>query len=159
MALPGRVVKSNVRDYVDLNLQVQPNGIDLTVRRIFKFKGYGSVGLTSKQLPEYEEVAWGEGGEVTLSPGAYLIEFNEVVSVPRNQVAMVFPRSTLLRMGCDLRGALWDSGYEGRSRSLLVVYNELKIKRNARIGQLVFFKVEGEVDKTYSGDYQYEGIE
>lgn len=157
MALPGDKVKSNVRGYVDFNLQLQPNGLDLTVKRIFKFKGLGSISLSSKELPEYEEVEW-EGEEITLKPGAYLIEFNEIVKVPVDQVGMVFPRSSLLRMGCDLRGALWDSGYEGRSKSLLVVYNTLKIKRNARIGQLVFFKVLGEVEKPYSGEYQYEDL-
>ena len=54
--------------------------------------------------------------------------------------------------------ALWDSGYSGRSGSLLTVHHPkgLHIKKNARIVQLVFFGLDAPAEKTYSGQYQDE---
>jgi dUTP pyrophosphatase len=63
-------------------------------------------------------------------------------------------------MGATMETALWDPGYRGRSQSLLVVYNSqgLRLKRNARLMQLVFIRLEREADKAYSGIYQGENI-
>jgi dUTP pyrophosphatase len=43
---------------------------------------------------------------------------------------------------------------------LLVVLNEngIRLKKNARIAQMVFFKLSSVASKTYSGIYQREGI-
>jgi dUTP pyrophosphatase len=43
---------------------------------------------------------------------------------------------------------------------LLVVYNlqGLKLKKNARLMQLVFLRLENEAEKLYSGKYQGENI-
>ena len=55
--------------------------------------------------------------------------------------------------------AVWDSGYEGKSSALLVIYNtEFEIKQNARIFQLVFFKLDKTVKKGYEGIFHKEGI-
>jgi len=55
--------------------------------------------------------------------------------------------------------AVWDAGYEGRSQSLLVVYNPrgFRVQRNARITQLVFMELTGDSDG-YNGAYQGENI-
>ncbi|MEW6329384.1 MAG: deoxyuridine 5'-triphosphate nucleotidohydrolase, partial [Candidatus Micrarchaeota archaeon] len=55
---------------------------------------------------------------------------------------------------------VWDPGYEGRSESLLVVENArgIKLKRNARLVQLVFVKLAGEAREVYSGKYKNENI-
>jgi dUTP pyrophosphatase len=43
---------------------------------------------------------------------------------------------------------------------LLAVLNEngIRLKKNARIAQIVFFKLSSPANKTYSGIYQNEGI-
>lgn len=94
-----------------------------------------------------------------LDRGAYLAVFNEKVNIPKNIVAIAEPRSSLLRSGATTHTAVWDPGYSGRSRCLLAVFNPLGLVlyRNARILQLVFFKVLGEVGEGYSGRYQGEG--
>jgi dUTP pyrophosphatase len=53
--------------------------------------------------------------------------------------------------------AVWDPGYEGRGRALLIVYNEhgIVLERNARVVQLVFFKVAG-TGPGYAGAYKGE---
>jgi dUTP pyrophosphatase len=74
--------------------------------------------------------------------------------------ALARPRSTLLRCGASLETALWDPGYRGRSQSLLVVHNQsgLRLKRNARLMQLVFMRLDRAAEKAYAGIYQGENI-
>jgi len=158
MAIPGSEALKNVDEMIDSKIQVQPNGVDLTIRKVYRLKGVGVLKFRGKELPKYEELSWKSGDTLKLDVGAYVIEYNEIIKVPKDCIAMVFPRSTLLRMGCDLRGALWDSGYVGRSHSLLLVYNPIILHKNARIAQLVFFKVLGTIEKEYAGNYQYENI-
>ena len=66
--------------------------------------------------------------------------------------------TSILRCGADLNCALWDPGYEGRSEALLVVYNEhgITLKRNAKIGQLVFIRLSEEAKSLYEGQYKGE---
>jgi dUTP pyrophosphatase len=99
-------------------------------------------------------------GWIDLAAGSYLVTFNEIVSIPRDVAALARARSTLLRCGATLETALWDPGYRGRSQSLLVVYNPrgLRLKKNARLMQLVFMRLEKEAEKVYSGKYQGENI-
>ena len=75
-----------------------------------------------------------------------------------NLAAIAKPRSSLIRCGATLETAVWDAGYRGRSESMLVVYNTagFKLKRNARIMQLLFYTLGEEVEKGYSGVYLNE---
>ena len=79
--------------------------------------------------------------------------------MPMDIAAIARTRSTLLRNGAEVGTAVWDPGYEGRSSSMLTVYNPkgLRLKKGARVAQLIFFHT-GEVDKGYNGVYQKERI-
>ena len=96
---------------------------------------------------------------IELIPGAYVITYNEIVHLPRNVMALSAPRSSLLRCGVAVHNAVWDAGYSGRAQSLLVVYNQsgFRLQRNARVVQLVFFRLTQETDG-YQGVYQRENI-
>ncbi len=98
-------------------------------------------------------------GFIHLAPGIYSVTFNEVVHLPENIMALATPRSSLLRCGVTVNTAVWDAGYSGRSQSLLVVYNPqgFKLQRNARIIQLVFFRLQNQAEG-YKGTYQNENI-
>ena len=89
-----------------------------------------------------------------------MLIYNEVVRMPLDVVAIARSRSTLLRNGASMETAVWDPGYHGRSSSMLVVHNPygIRLKKNARVAQLIFFKTE-EVEKGYAGVYQKERIE
>jgi dUTP pyrophosphatase len=54
--------------------------------------------------------------------------------------------------------APWDSGYSGRSGSLLLVSNPagIRLKKDARVLQVVFFELDAPAEKTYAGRYQNE---
>ena len=74
-------------------------------------------------------------------------------------MALATPRSSLLRCGVTVNTAVWDTGYSGRSQSLLVVYNPrgIRLEKNARIVQLVFFTLDRETEG-YRGAYQGENL-
>jgi len=96
-----------------------------------------------------------------LKRGTYLIVFNEIVKMSNDLIGFLRPRSSLIRSGASIFSSLWDPGYCGKSSSLLVVFNKngLKLKKNARVAQMVFVKLSKATKKIYSGIYQKERIE
>jgi len=148
---------------VDLEAQLQPNGIDLTVREVSSFSSRGNLTDTNegRELSGTSPVVFDGHGGADLVPGAYLVTFNEVVSLPADVMALGRPRSSLNRCGVSMHSAVWDAGYSGRSQSMLVVYNPhgFRLHKNARVMQLVFFHTTRAVDEGYSGKYQNENIQ
>ena len=160
--LTGSEARGLVESMIDPETQTQMCGVELTLQKIERFLTAGAVAFDNKErkLPETELVNFDEMGWIELTAGSYLVTFNEIVNIPKDVTAMARARSTLLRCGATLETALWDPGYRGRSQSLLVVYNlqGLKLKKNARLMQLVFLRLENEAEKLYSGKYQGENI-
>ncbi|MCL2150403.1 MAG: deoxyuridine 5'-triphosphate nucleotidohydrolase [Dehalococcoidia bacterium] len=148
-----------VEGYLNLELQMQNNGFDITLRTAATFTSPGQLALDNNErtLPHLLELEFGEDELLTLPPGQYRIVYNEIVHLPKDVIAFGFPRSSLLRCGADMRTAVWDAGYSGRSESLLVVHNPhgLRLKRQARLLQLVFLQL-GEESDGYHGAYQNE---
>ncbi len=148
-----------VSGYIDLKTQIQPNGFDLTVRDIALFDGSGQLDFdnTNRSIPFVKSIPESPDGWITLKPGAYLVTTNEYIKLPNNIIAIAYPRTSLLRMGAYTLHGVWDAGFEGRSQFLLVVTNPsgIKIKKNARIAQMVFIKLNGDVEKAYDGIYKH----
>jgi len=141
--------------------QVQPNGVDLSLKEVASFSSSGSLGIGNQDrvLAQTFPLAFDSSGSVSLGPGCYLVTYNEVVNLPRNMMALAVPRSSLLRCGVSIHTAVWDAGYSGRSQSLLVVYNPhgFRLCKGARIVQMVFFLSRG-VAQGYQGVFQHEGL-
>ena len=160
--LTGSQAQGLVESMIDPETQTQMCGMELTVQRIERFTSSGAVAFenSERRLPETESLQFDQSGWIDLPAGAYLVTFNEIVSIPGDVAALARARSTLLRCGASLQTALWDPGYRGRSQSLLVVHNPagLRLKRNARLMQLVFMRLEKEAEKVYEGRYQGENI-
>ncbi len=150
---------SLITGWVDLDRQLQPAGFDLTLMEVRRFRGRGRVDFSNERraLPDTEPLPFDRDGSIELPPGAYQVVFNEVVSLPLDVAALARPRSSLLRCGATVETALWDPGYRGRSRALLIVFNDkgVVLEKNARIVQLVFIRVLG-ASVGYSGAYQGE---
>ena len=146
---------------VDLEQQVQPNGIDLTLREVALLQSPGSITVTDsqRQVSDLAPLVFDGLGFIDLMPGAYVITYNEIVHLPKNVMALATPRSSLLRCGVTVNTAVWDAGYSGRSQSLMVVYNPhgFRLQRNARIVQLVFYRLTQKTEG-YRGAYQGENI-
>ena len=171
--LPGSVLsKSQIRALlknkppliermIDANTQLQPNGVDLTVKTVEKIAGDGSIDFSNEDRKISTTVKQDFDDDwLFLAPGPYKIIFNEIVHLPKDIMAIGAPRTSLIRCGVTVETGIWDAGYEGRSESLLVVFNEagVRIKKNARVLQLVFIRLSKKIaaGEAYGGIYQSE---
>ena len=160
------VITQGIEDFVTpfTPEHLTPQGIDLCVQDILRMRGRGALYPDDKILPTYRSIPrytlkhkedWVEGW--ILNPGMYLVEFAEEVSIPKDAMATMHPRSSLLRMGATLNTAVWDAGYTGVSKTTLTVSNPdgIIIQKGSRIGHMMFFKLDRAVEG-YSGQYQGE---
>lgn len=138
--------------------QIQPAGVDLTVDKIWKIDGAGELDFSNarRSIPSRIELEFSESKPIHLTSGPYIVKYGQKISIPDDSIGIVLPRSSLMRMGATLVSALWDPGYSGVGKGLLIVANPhgIKIHFNARIGQITFIK--GKSSGTYSGVYQNE---
>lgn len=140
--------------------QLQPCGIDMTVHEVHELTDAGEIDYdnSKRRISKSAPLAFDGEGKLHLAQGCYKIIYNEYVEVPLDACAFGFPRSSLLRCGADVRCAVWDPGYHGRSESLLVVNSPhgITLHRNAKVMQLVFVRLEGSAHKGYDGKYKGE---
>ena len=151
-----------IEGLIDEGTQVQPNGVDLTLQSVASYAGVGAADFSNAKrvAAATESLQFDDEGGLHLEPGAYLVQFNEVVHLPLDLAALGRTRSSLLRSGVALHTAVWDAGYSGRSQSLLTVYNPsgFDVYRDARIMQLVFFALEQPAAEGYRGVYLNENV-
>ena len=147
-------------DYVNLDEQLQPNGVDLTLGSIAKPITSGRIGIDNSQrvLSELQELNFDESGYLNLPQGVYIARLNETVALPENLMAIAKPRSSLLRNGVAVNNAVWDAGYIGKSQVQIVVHppEGFVVSQNARIIQMVFMTLDESAEFLYSGQYQGE---
>lgn len=152
-----------VENLINPELQIQPAGIELTLNSVERIMDAGIIDLTNqlRRISKTEPIPFDDDGKIFLEMGAYKIRYNEIIKVPRNVIAIGYPRSSLIRCGATIYTAIWDPGYIGRSESLLYVFNRngIYLYKNARILQLIFIKLSGEPHKTYDGIYQKENVD
>lgn len=139
------------------NNQLQPNGIDLRIRKAIKLPIHKPLKLfKDKTIP----VDWyvpegsyhGEGETVIFDRGMpYLVETFEYVKIPRGVVAYIYGRSTLNRNGVFARSSLYDSGFEDYAGFSVFPFVPVEIEIGVRLAQIVFF--EGKESRTYKGQY------
>lgn len=152
-----------ISNYIDLETQLTPQGFDLTVDEIHKYQNKGSLDFSNsereisdtKKIEIEKRNSVDEYGWWKLEQGVYKIVMNEKVDIPNDLAALAFPRSSLLRMGCTIDNAVWDSGFTGTGSFMLTVQNPegVEIKENARVNQLVFYPIN-ETEEGYQGKYQ-----
>ncbi|HIG97532.1 MAG TPA: deoxyuridine 5'-triphosphate nucleotidohydrolase [Candidatus Aenigmarchaeota archaeon] len=147
-----------VKDMIDAQVQIQQAGVDLTVANVFTLEGDGVLDFSNekRKIPKYVEVT-AEGDLWNLKPGTYHIAFNEKIVLPKNIAGLLLPRSSALVCGIVQHTALWDPGYEGRSFFHAEVSRHVKIYKNARLGQMIFIKLDGEASG-YHGIYKGEDL-
>ena len=162
----GNLVMGNpplIEGYTSLDEQLQPNGFDLTLREVSRMTSGGGMGAGAdhRELPSTEVIRFDSDEWLELDPGPYLITFNEVVNLPLDVMALGRPRSSLLRSGVSVHTAVWDAGYLGRSQVLLTVQNPLgyRLQRDARVMQLVFFRLLAPVGQGYQGRFWGENLQ
>jgi len=160
MILTGNqiVELSLVENLLDLENQVQPCGIDFTLKKVAKWISDGTLDFdNSKRLLSLTEtIEFTNEDRLFLPKGGYLIEFNETVKLPNNIMATVQTRSSLFRCGASFVAGVIDPEYSGAVGGLLQVWNEegINLYKNAKLVQWVFAKLDKPVTKGYTGKYQ-----
>lgn len=151
-----------ISEFLSLEEQLQPNGFDLSLAQVSRLSGAGVLGRTNAErvLPSVAPLEFDAEGWLALAPGPYQVLFNEVVDLPNDLMALGRPRSSLCRCGATMGTAVWDAGYRGRSTALLLIENPegLRLSRDARLLQLVFFTLNVATRQGYDGIYQGENI-
>ena len=146
-----------IEGYPELTVQLQPNGFDLTLAEVAAFSEPGVLGETNAQrfLAEATPLSFASDGMLRLEPGAYRVTFNETVNLPLDIMTLCQSRSSLLRSGVAIHGAVGDAGYRGHYQALMVVYHQdgFTVARNARVLQLVFFRLEQPATEGYQGRF------
>jgi dUTP pyrophosphatase len=140
--------------------QLQPNGVELTLAEVGVWEGPGRLAFDNdaRVIPEVDVLPFDDEGWIRLEPGGYAVAFREKVNVHDDLCALARPRSSLLRMGATVATALWDTGYRGRSRALLVVASPrgARLQFGARLVQLIFLKLPSPLVDGYQGAFQGE---
>lgn len=146
-----------IQEAPDFSLQLQSNGIDLTVMEVHKFVKQGAIDFSNHErvIPETKKMEFKDGW-VKLKRGAYKVKTNEVFHFPNNIMGFAQTRTSLLRMGAFTVHGFWDAGFSGRSEFLLVVENPkgIKLKENARVAQISFQELGESVQQPYTGVYK-----
>jgi dUTP pyrophosphatase len=165
-ALTGDEIYDNCVDkdtVVDKELQVQPAGIDMTLRKIegFVMNSHGTLDFDNsrRKKPETALIPFDIRDRVFLNKGVYLVTVDPITTVPLDCRGTAKPRSSLCRMGATIHSAIWDPGYKGESQFLLevVVQSGIELYKGARIAQLMFDRL-GEETFAYDGVYQGSGL-
>ena len=120
-----------VQNYLDLDIQLTPNGFDLTIEKIFGFDSKGALDFSNSErvIPAGKEVhskkqkPQDKYGWWNLKRGVYKIRTNERVNLPKNLIGISFTRSSLLRMGAFTQTGVWDACFEGKAEFILAVEN------------------------------------
>lgn len=148
--------------------QIGSDGIDLTIKRASAINIHSpSVLSEDKQFTVHRMIddiepetadGWGDvpDGMVgfVLTEGAYDIEFNEFVKIPKGVAAMLLLRSSFVRAGHHMFSGLYDQGFENYAGSVLHICGEAFVEKNMRVAQIVFLPSEGS-GKLYEGGYNF----
>ena len=160
MLVPGKkLLEGKMVSELASESQIQPCGVDLTLKEVHSFEDAGEIDFdnSKRRISKTKKLDWIDG-KLHLKQGCYKIIYSEYVSIPLDCAAFGYPRSSLLRCGADVRCAVWDPGYHGRSESLLIVNSThgITLHEKAKVMQLVFVKLESEAHKGYEGKYKGE---
>lgn len=135
---------------------IQPSGVDLRAKCIYRLKSGGYMGVQKRNTPEVECACNEIGKKFTLKPNEFvLVETMEKVNMPNDLTAIILPRSSLFRCGVSLHTAVVDPGYIGTLTFGMKNLSsfEFEIEIGSKIGQIVFEEVKGNF-KLYDGKYQ-----
>ena len=149
------IEKKKLIENVDMN-NVQPSGVDLRAKIIYRLKNGGYLGVKNRQTPNVDVVSDKTGDKIVLEPNEFvLVETMEKVNMPKDLLALILPRSSLFRCGVSLHTAVVDPGFIGTLTFGMKNMSDhpFELEIGSKIGQIVFEEVKGN-DKLYNGKYQ-----
>lgn len=146
--LSADALASQVDGLVHLDTQRAPDGIDLTVNSVYRTMGRGQLdfgGSEFQAVPRREiepvlndpedDYAWWD-----LEAGAYVVRYNESMTLEEGQHAVVTPLERTLRAGAHHGTVLLDEGGDPLEMLLVVSRMGCRLKENCRLSRLVVFE-------------------
>jgi dCTP deaminase len=132
---------------------LNPNTYDLTLNN--KLYIYRDTILDHKKPNPVQELIIPETGLV-LRPGELYIGSTNEYTETHKLVPMLEGKSSLGRLGLSAHvcAGVGDIGFKGSWTLEITVTKPLRIYPNARICQILYFEVSGEINQVYSGKYQ-----
>ena len=140
---------------LDLESQLQPNGIDVRIRTAYRIPSSETLYLPGKKPHQIRVIPDTEHILHLFARTAYNLECFEHVEIPHNTVAYIYGRSTLNRNGIYARSSLYDSGFKNFVGLTLYPFCNMSVRIGERIAQIVFTKAEQ--SGVYNGQYQKDG--
>lgn len=130
---------------VHLDTQRAPNGIDLTVDSVFRTTGHGQLDFGGSEFQAVpceplnpvlddpdDDYAWW-----TLEQGAYLIQYNESLTLEEEEQAVITPLERTLHAGAHHGTFVLDDGRDPIETLLVVSRMGCRLKENCRLSRLV----------------------
>lgn len=148
--LPGSEVTEALENLIYSKTQQHDYETDLTVGAIFRVIGPGSLDFGGSEyaaaerepLEPQKPSADDRYGWWDLSPGSYIVRFNETINLAEDQIGFIQPHERLVLAGGH-HPAFY---FRGSRESLEIVLNTgtggLRIKENARISKLLILQLE-----------------
>ncbi len=129
---------------VHFDTQRAPNGIDLTVDTVFRTTGHGQLDFGGSEFasaphesltpvlddPEDDYAWW------TLEEGAYVVRYNESLSLEEDQQARISPLDRTLHAGAHHGTFVLDDSRDPIKTLLLVSRMGCRLKENCRLSRL-----------------------
>ena len=158
--------EKNMKQYIDLDVQVQQVGIDLTLNYAVMPVARATVDFDNKyrEIASHKKIGLSSSIYENLrvfplyAKNSYILYTNEIVKMDRKHFAIAYPRSTLTRSGVVLSSAVVDPGYVGTLHFSIYTPVDLYLAKNARIAQLIIYELDDDAPE-YEGVYKYTGVE
>lgn len=143
-------VATQIDGLVHFETQQAPTGLDLTVDTMYQTTGPGQLdfgGSEYKNAPREpltpvlkdpdDDYAWW-----TLEPGAYIVEYNESLTLASHQRALISPLDRTLHAGAHHSTVVLTDGLDPLSTLLIVSQTGCRLKENCRISRLTVREME-----------------
>lgn len=153
--ISGKDAAARVKGIINAKYQVHAYSLDLTVRRVFQLDPSGQVDfgggeyVPAEKLPlvavrrlREDKYKWWD-----MARGCYLVEFNETVDLPSDEMGIVEPDLRLLRAGASHTTTFLRGRVEPVVALVLVEVLHVLFKENARISKLRIFRLHAEESK------------
>jgi deoxycytidine triphosphate deaminase len=143
--LPPDDLARQIDGLVHLDTQRAPNGLDLTVDRVYRTTGHGRLDFGGSEVQAAPRepltpVLDDPGDDYrwwTLEKGAYIIEYNESLTLGEGQQARISPLERTLLAGAHHGTFVLDDGHDPLETLLVVTRMGCRLKENCRLSRLV----------------------
>src|SRR3972149_1043368 len=145
----GREAVQRVRNLIKAEQQTHAYAVELTAKQLSSLTPPGAVAFGGSKsapaephpVPTHQKHSQDRYQWWTLVHGAYQVEFNEVIELAEDEMALLGPHERLLRAGAEHPALFLRGKINPLSILLSVSGARLEIKQNARISTLRIFRL------------------